>query len=935
MRNKHLTDSESTRETPVIRRYGGATGPKPRVRSVGTTDPEGTFMHEHDQASASRPARHVVVVGAGPAAHRFTESLASRSTAASPEIRVTVFGEEAHLPYDRVALSQRLDGAVDLTLGDSGLWRVPGVLHCPSARVTAIDPAGHRITLESGELVDFDELVLATGSAATVPPIGNAEAGRVYRTLEDVDGIVAEIAALTAKNGRPAGVVVIGGGLLGLEAAGGFNRLGARSSIVHSGRWLMSAQLDEGAGQALGRIIHGQGITLDLGVRPTEIMLDLTGSVRGVALTDGRQIDADVVVFSIGITPRDELARAAGLELGPRGGITVSDSCESSARHVWAIGEVASVNGACVGLVAPANAMAEVVAERIWGGDAVFPGIDDATKLKLSGVEVASFGDAFGATEHALEVVYADPARGLYQKIVVTDDAKTLLGGIFVGDASPYTSLRPLLGRELPAEPGAYLSAAGAEPPVGAELPDDVQLCSCNNVSVGHVRSVIRGTAGAGVPGDGGLACTDLGELKTCTRAGTQCGSCVPLVKKILETELTNAGLDVSKALCEHVGLSRSELFESIRILGLHSAGDVMERFGAGLGCDVCKPVIASILATQTSGYILDNGAGPLQDTNDRALANMQKDGTYSVVPRIPGGEITPAKLKIIAEVAQQYDLYTKITGGQRIDMFGARLEQLPEIWKILVDAGFESGQAYGKSLRTVKSCVGSTWCRYGVQDAVSMAVRLELRYRGLRSPHKFKLGVSGCARECAEARGKDIGIIASENGWNLYVGGNGGYQPTHAQLLAQDLDDETLIRYIDRYIMYYVRTAERLQRTARWQEELPGGLDHVREVVCGDSLGIAAELEAAMAMHVGTYEDEWAATLKDPERLRRFRSFVNAPNTPDPSIAKVSERGQNRPAFAGEKTGQTNDQRDPHARESPAPERVLLSGPTIPIREL
>ena len=449
------------------------------------------------------------------------------------------------------------------------------------------------------------------------------------------------------------------------------------------------------------------------------------------------------------------------------------------------------------------------------------------------------------------------------------------------------------------------MSAAGGEAPTG-ELPDDVQLCSCNNVSVGAVRSAIRG--------DHTEACTELGALKACTRAGTQCGSCVPLVKKILEAELTKSGVAVSKALCEHIQLSRSELFESVRILQLTSFEHIMERFGSGLGCDICKPVIASLLATQTGSYILDEGRGALQDTNDRALANMQKDGTYSVVPRIPGGEITPQKLKVIAEVATQYGLYTKITGGQRIDMFGARLEQLPEIWKILVEAGFESGQAYGKSLRTVKSCVGSTWCRFGVQDSVAMAINLELRYRGLRAPHKFKLGVSGCARECAEARGKDVGVIATEQGWNMYVGGNGGFQPAHAQLLAQDLDDETLIRYIDRYLMYYIRTGDRLQRTARWQEDLDGGLDHVRDVVVNDSLGIAEELEQAMAQHIGNYEDEWAATLKDPERLRRFRSFVNAPSTPDPGVVQVMEREQPRPATAQERA-------------------VMLAGLTIPLR--
>jgi nitrite reductase (NADH) large subunit len=611
-----------------------------------------------------------------------------------------------------------------------------------------------------------------------------------------------------------------------------------------------------------------------------------------VTLTDGRSIAADIVVFAIGIKARDELAADAGLELAERGGVLIDDACATSAPGIWAIGEVAAHGGQTVGLVAPANAMAEVVADRLLGGSATFPGVDDSTKLKLSGVEVASFGDARGAAAGSLEVVYADPARGLYQKIVVADDAKTLLGGIFVGDASPYLSLRPLLGTELPGEPGAYLSAAGAEPPASAELPDAAQVCSCNNVSAGDIRSHIA---------DG---CTELAELKTCSRAGTQCGSCVPIVKKILDQELVKSGVEVSRALCEHVAMTRAELFESVRILGLTSVAEVLERFVAGgIGCDICKPVVASVLATQTNRYILDEGAGALQDTNDRALANMQKDGTYSVVPRIPGGEITPERLAVIAQVAIDYGLYTKITGGQRIDLFGARLEQLPEIWQRLIDAGMESGQAYGKSLRTVKSCVGSTWCRYGVLDSVAMAVQLELRYRGLRAPHKFKMGVSGCARECAEARGKDIGVIATANGWQLYVGGNGGMTPAHAQLLAEGLDDEALLRYIDRYVMYYVRTADRLQRTARWQEELPGGLDHVRQVVVEDSLGIGAELEAAMAAHIGSYEDEWAATLADPERLRRFQAFVNAPEEGDPQVVRVPDgRGQSRPANASER---------------------------------
>ncbi|UOQ88877.1 nitrite reductase large subunit NirB [Agromyces endophyticus] len=854
--------------------------------------------------------RDVVIVGGGPAAHRLADSLHARDD--DRTLRITVVGEERHAPYDRVALSTRLaDAATDLTLEPSGMWDDGHVELVVGDRVAAIDAATRTATTANGLALHWDELVLATGSSAPVPDIPGAEHARVYRTVDDVDALVAETGAIAGRLGRPARVVVAGGGLLGLEAAGGLAALGAHAAIVHSGGWLMSAQLDEGAGRALGRIIAGQGIGLHLGTRPSAVVVE-GGAVVGVELSNGRRIDCDVIVFAIGITPRDELARDLGLDLGPRGGVAIDTSCAASAPNVWAIGEVASFEGRCTGLVAPANAMAEVVADRLLGGSAEFTTVDDATKLKLSGVDVASFGDALARTEHALEIVYADPARGLYQKLVMTGDAKTLLGGVFVGDAAPYSSLRPLLGTELSSEPAAYLSAAGVEPPAGDELPAGALVCACNNVTAGAIRAAVTGDEHA--PG-----CTELGELKTCTRAGTQCGSCVPLVKKLLESELVKAGVTPSRALCEHFELGRQELFESIRVLELTSFDEIIARLGTGRGCDVCKPVVASILATQHGSYILDGGRGGLQDTNDRAMANMQKDGTYSVVPRIPAGEVTPEKLAVIAQVAMEFGLYTKITGGQRIDLFGARLDQLPDIWRRLVDAGFESGQAYGKALRNVKSCVGSTWCRYGVQDSVAMAVRLELRYRGLRSPHKLKFGVSGCARECAEARGKDVGVIATDAGWNLHVGGNGGFQPAHAQLLASDLDDETLIRYIDRYLMYYIRTADRLQRTARWMEDLEGGVDHVREVVVEDSLGLAAELEAAVAAHVDHYEDEWAATLADPERLRRFRSFVNAPGTPDPSIARVAEREQFRPATPEERA-------DGRA--------VLIAGSSIPVRD-
>jgi nitrite reductase (NADH) large subunit len=872
-----------------------------------------------EQTSSTETPRRIVVAGGGPAAHRFADAMHARGL---DGWHVTVLTEEVHLPYDRVALSKALtDKDVDLTLGTASMWDHPSLELKTGERVIRINAEAKTVETAAGNTFEYDELVVATGSNAARLPIPGAEHTHVYRTLEDVWAINQAIAGLKEKLGRKVNAVTIGGGLLGLESAAGTEQLGANPIVIDGSQWLMATQLDEGAGQAMGRLIKAKGFEVHGGVFPSEVLSDDDGQVTGVLMADGRIIDADMVIVAIGVRPRDELFRAAEGEeqvfsLGPRGGVVINDYCETEVPGIWAIGEVANYGGMCLGLVAPANTMAEIVADRLHGGDATFPGFDTATKLKLSGVDVASFGDAFAKTEHALEIVYADPARGVYQKIVTTDDAKTLLGGIFVGDASPYMSLRPLLGRELPAEPGAFLSAAGGGEAPETELPDDATLCSCNNVTAGSIRDAINGCGAC----EGNAPVQELGELKGCTRAGTQCGSCVPMLKKLLETELTKSGVEVSKALCEHIELSRQELFDAIRVLELTSFEEIMAKYGTGAGCDICKPTIANILASQNSAYVLDAGRGTLQDTNDRALANMQKDGTYSVVPRIAGGEITPKKLGVIAAVAEKYNLYTKITGGQRIDMFGARLEQLPEIWKELVDAGFESGQAYGKSLRTVKSCVGSTWCRFGVQDSVAMAIQLELRYRGLRSPHKLKMGVSGCARECAEARGKDVGVIATADGWNLYVGGNGGATPAHAQLLAKDLDDETLIKYIDRYFMYYIRTADRLQRTARWQEELDGGIKHVEDVVVKDTLGIAADLEAAMAKHVDTYIDEWADTLKDPERLRRFRSFVNAPDQKDDSITFVpDERGQMRPATAEEKAS--------------AAQQPVLIGASIPVR--
>lgn len=863
-------------------------------------------------ASVDAPAsrdRHVVVVGAGMVAHRFVESLRSRD----PEgiWRVTVIGEEDRHPYDRVGLTSYFAGASadDLTLQRSILDEDDRVRFVRGDAVARIDRAARRVTTERGLSVGYDTLVLATGSYAAKLTVDGFDLTGcfVYRTLDDVEGLRAFVERRSAQLGRPLKGTVIGGGLLGLEAAGAMQGLDVECTVVQSSDRLMSAQLDTRGADSLRRLIESRGIAVRTGSVTTRLDPDIRGNVRGLEFREGDYADTDVVIFTVGVRPRDQLARAAELKVEPRGGVIIDAECTTSDPRILAIGEVASFDGRCVGLVAPGYAMAEVAATRLLGSAATFPGYDDSTKLKLNGVDVASFGDAFGATPGALDVVYADPVAGVYKKLVLSDDAQTLLGGILVGDASAYGMLRPLVGGPLGADPAAYLMPEGAgEALANAELPDEALVCSCNSVTAGTIRCAVT---------DEG--CTDVAGVKACTRAGAACGSCLPLVKKLVGAELARTGAALSTALCEHFSHSRAQLFDAVRVSGLYTFSAIIGRFGSGRGCDICKPVLASILSSLGHGHVLDGENATLQDTNDHVMANIQKDGSYSVVPRIAGGEITPEGLLVIGQVAKDFGLYTKITGGQRIDMFGARLEQLPEIWQRLVEAGFESGHAYGKSLRTVKSCVGSTWCRYGVQDSVGMAVQLELRYRGLRSPHKIKLGVSGCARECAEARGKDVGVIATEAGWNMYVGGNGGFTPRHAVLFAEGLDDAALLQAIDRFLMYYVRTADRLQRTAPWFEEMEGGVDALRAVIFDDSLGIAADLDAAMAQHVDAYEDEWKATLEDPEKLRRFASFVNAPSTPDPSLAYTSERGQVRPATAEE-------------RENP---RVLIAGTTLAVR--
>jgi len=832
--------------------------------------------------------KNLIVVGNGMVGHHFLERMVD--TPAVSDFDIKVFGEEKMLAYDRVHLSEYFSGAShsDLAMGTAEWYAEHRIdLHLDEG-VTAIDRDRQLVITPQGEY-PYDKLVMATGSYPFVPPIKGNEHPNclVYRTLEDLDSIRAS--AEGVKTG-----VVVGGGLLGLEAANALKSLGLEAHVVEFAPRLMPVQLDSDGGALLKHKIEELGVQVHTEKATSEIVEGEDARLR-MNFSDDSHLEADLIVFSAGIRPRDALARKCGLAIGERGGIVINDQCTTSDPNIHAIGECALWSEKIFGLVSPGYTMARIMAAVLNGDrDAAFTGADMSTKLKLLGVDVGSIGDAHGQTPGARSIRFNDEQAGHYRRMVVSEDGRKLLGAILVGDNGPYDTLLQytLNGIELPQSPETLIlpeTEVGA-PALGPDaLPETASICSCHNVSKGDICGVI----------DAG--CSDLGAVKAETKASTGCGGCAALLKTVVDSELEKRGVEVSKDICEHFPYSRQELFHLVRVNGIRTFRTLIRDHGRGHGCDICKPAVGSILASCWNEHVLATDHVPLQDTNDTFMANMQKNGTYSIVPRVPGGEITPDKLIVLGQVAKEYNLYSKITGAQRIDLFGATLSQLPEIWEKLIAAGFETGHAYGKALRTVKSCVGNTWCRYGVQDSVGMAIHLEDRYKGLRAPHKIKFAVSGCTRECAEAQSKDIGVIATENGWNLYVCGNGGMRPRHGDLFATDLNDEELVSTIDRVLMFYVRTADRLQRTSVWMENLEGGLEYLRQVVLEDSLGIGQELEEHMEGLVGSYQCEWKAAVEDPGKRKRFREFVNAPEKKDPVQQWTMERGQKRPVLEGE----------------------------------
>ncbi|KAF9239853.1 hypothetical protein BU15DRAFT_87858 [Melanogaster broomeanus] len=919
--------------------------------------------------------------------------------------RLVTCGEEDHPAYNRVALTDYFQHrSVEKLYLNQVEWYAQQdperFLFHTSEQVTSLDTSAHSITTSKGRVIKYDYCVLATGSESTLPPYIPPERAEktkgifVYRNISDLDKILSYSEEDHVKGGR---AVVVGGGLLGLEAAKAVYDLESidKVAIVNRQAFPLSRQLDDEGGEIVLRRIEAMGVQVLTKTSVKDILTTEDGILTGLVLSNDQHFDAQMVIFAIGITPRDDLARNAGLKCKDKGGIHVDDSLRTSDPDVYAIGECASWKDNTYGLIAPGVEMADILSFNFTQVDTGVGGFkprqmnmpDLSTKLKLMGVDVASFGDYFAekriprgvprvkkievapaeplpnarSTQHCKPnekpvweisideskaadttsgaqvttatavtisstvsaissstnedppaekqstqahskrhaattdgpiecLTYRDPFDGVYKKYIFTADGKHIIGGMMVGDTSDYVKLVSLVKKKKAIEepPSKFILGSGSKGEEdGADLDDDTQICSCHNVTKGAIAACVKG------------GISDLGDVRAKTKAGNGCGGCVPLVTNIFKAEMKKAGHAVSNNLCVHFAMTRQELFTVISVRKLKTFPEVMQSTGVkpdSVGCEVCKPAVGSILSSLYNELIVSPSHHANQDTNDKYLANIQRNGTFSVIPRIAGGEITPDKLIVLGQVAKKYKLYTKITGGQRIDLFGAQKQDLPDIWEELNNAGFESGHAYGKALRTVKSCVGTSWCRYGIGDSVGMAIYLEERYKGIRSPHKLKGGVSGCVRECAEAQSKDFGLIATDKGWNIFLAGNGGSNPRHATLFVTDVPPSKVIRILDRFLMYYIQTADKLMRTARWVEQFEGGIERLKKILLDDELGICADLEKQMDELVGTYSDEWNAVVKDPERRKQFRQFVNTEERSSP-MEIIQERGQQRPA--------------------------------------
>ncbi len=794
---------------------------------------------------------HLVVIGNGMAGCRAVEELLARDPA---RYRVTIFGAEPRVNYNRIMLSPVLAGEKsfdDIVINDADWYAANGIALVAGDPVVRVDRAARTVTTRGGLIESYDRLLIATGSDPFIIPVPGKDLPGViaFRDMDDVDTMLA-----AADAGGDA--VVIGGGLLGLEAAHGLSLRGMKVTVIHLMPTLMERQLDEAAGWLLKQALEGRGQTILTGADTAEIVGD--SKVEGVKLKDGTLIPASLVVMAVGIRPSVALARDAGLAVGR--GIQVDDHMVTSDPHVLAVGECVEHDGQVYGLVAPLWDMCRSLADGLVEQPTGYRGSVTSTKLTVSGIDVFSAGD-FSGGDGCEDIVLRDASRGVYKRVIVKDDR--IVGAVLYGDTADGSWYFDLLKkqedvsdlRDLLIFGQSFASGGGAADPKAAvaALSDDAEICGCNGVTKGQVVSCIAKGAHS------------LDAVRGTCKASASCGSCTGLVENLLALTLGDDVQSGPKTMCKCTSFGHDDVRREIVAQSMRSIPEVMQNlhWTTPDGCSSCRPALNYYLLCALPGDYVDDQQSRF--VNERMHANIQKDGTYSVVPRMWGGLTNPTELRAIADVVEKFNApMVKVTGGQRLDIFGIKKEDLPAVWADLNAAGMVSGHAYGKSLRTVKTCVGSEWCRFGTQDSTGLGVKIERMSWGSWMPHKFKIAVSGCPRNCAEATIKDFGIVCVDSGYELHVGGNGGIHVRATDLLCKVATEQEAMDYCAAFIQLYREEARYLERTAPWIERV--GVDYVKARIVDDAAG--REALRARFLHAQSFsqDDPWAQRAEGAE---------------------------------------------------------------------
>lgn len=801
--------------------------------------------------------KQLVLVGNGMAGVRAIEEILS---VAKDEFQITIFGAEPHPNYNRILLSKVLQGDTDIkdiTLNDWDWYEENNIQLYTNETVIKVDTENKTVITDADRIQPYDELILAIGSVPFILPIPGADKKGVtaFRDIKDTDTMLA-----ASKQYKKA--AVIGGGLLGLEAARGLLNLGMDVSVIHLAPFLMERQLDATAGRLLQNELEKQGMTFLLEKQTEEIVGD--DRVEGLRFKDGTSIEADLVVMAVGIRPNTTLGAESGIPVNR--GIIVNDYMQTEIPHIYAIGECAEHRGIAYGLVAPLYEQAKVLAKHICGIETKpYEGSVLSTQLKVSGVEVFSAGD-FNESEEKKAIKVFDEQDGIYKKIVLRGNQ--IVGAVLFGDSSEGNRLFSMIQKEADISETSKISilqplSQEAGTSITAAMSDDEIICGCNGVSKGAIIQAIQ---------EKGCSSTD--EIKACTGASRSCGGCKPLVEEILQHTL-GSDFDASaqkEAICGCTTLSRDEVVEEIKAKGLSHTREVMNVLGwkTPEGCSKCRPALNYYLGMINPTKYEDDRTSRF--VNERMHANIQKDGTYSVVPRMYGGVTNSTDLRKIADVVDKYEIpLVKMTGGQRIDLIGVKKEDLPKVWE---DLDMPSGYAYGKTLRTVKTCVGEQFCRFGTQDSMALGIALEKKFEGLNTPHKVKMAVSACPRNCAESGIKDLGVVGIDGGWELYVGGNGGTHLRAGDLLMKVKTNEEVLEYAGAYLQYYRETANYLERTSAWLERV--GLSHVQSVLNDPEK--RQELNDRMNETLSVHKDPWKDFLEDKQTSKEL--FENVVTT-------------------------------------------------------